>query len=262
MMRFLFCIFSTLIIALSASAQERSFIPHKYQQFTTDIQELIYAWNNDRLDQYSSDGKLLQHYSNPSMGYISKVDASIPTKIMVYYEESNSIVLLNNKLAPIGNPINLFDLGIQNPVLVCMFGINRLACYNEPNQQLILIDLDLNQTNVINCQFNMEFHPQHIVANHNFEQLALSDSAAGLAFYDRFGSFQKWIPYQGIQYLQLQNNTLYFLQDKNIYTNNLESLWSPSLTVEYKDIISFSKVLGNWYFLYSDGFIDKISISR
>lgn len=255
--------FLIIIVALNALAQGRhSFISQKYDHFTTDIQENIYGWTNDQLDQYSSEGKLLYHYSNPSMGYISKVDAAIPTKIMVYYEESNSIVLLNNKLAPIGNPINLFDLGIQNPVLVCMFGINRLACYNEQNQQLILIDLDLNQTHIINCQFDMEFHPQHIVADHNFERLVLVDSAAGLAFHDRFGTFQKWIPYPGIQHLQLQNNILYFLQDKNIYANNLEALWSPDMIVGYHDIVSFSKVLGNWYFLYSDGFIDKISLIR
>lgn len=238
------------------------FIPRRYDHFTTDIQENVYGWTNDRLDQYSSEGKLLYHYSNPSMGYISKVDASIPTKIMVYYEESNSIVLLNNKLAPIGNPINLFDLEIQNPVLVCMFGINRLACYNEQNQKLILIDLDLNQTQVINCQFDMEFHPQHIVSDHNFERLVLSDSAAGLAFYDRFGTFQKWIPYKGIQYLQIQNNLLCFLQDPWIYVNNLDALWSPSKVVGFDHIVSFSKALSNWYILFSNGTIDQISIRR
>jgi hypothetical protein len=261
MLRRILCVLTSIIVALGSLAQERpSFISQKYDLFTTDVQENIYGWTNDRLDQYSSQGEILYHYSNPSMGYISKVDASIPTKIMVYYEESNSILLLNNKLAPIGNPINLFELGILNPVMVCMFGINRLACYNETNQQLILIDLDLKQTNVINCQFDTEFHPQHIIADHNFEQLVLSDSAAGLAFYDRFGSFQKWIPVQGIHHLQLRNNILFFMKDNTIYGNDLSTLWSPNMIIGIDGMASFSKVLSNLYYIDSNGFIEKISL--
>lgn len=263
MRRCILCVLTFTIVALGSLAQGRpSFISQKYDLFTTDIQENIYGWTSDRLDKYSSEGNLLYHYSNPSMGYISKVDASIPTKIMVYYEDSNSILLLNNKLAPIGNPINLFELGILNTVMVCMFGINRIACYDKTNQQLILIDLDLNKATSTNCQFDTEFQPQHIVADHNFEQLLLSDSAAGIALYDRFASFKKWIPAQGIQYLQLQNNILYFLKDYNIYSNDLNTLWSPNMIFGHNSLVAFSKALSNWYLLDSHGSIDKLSIRR
>jgi len=256
------CIFFSFIVALNALAQVRPFISQPYDHITTDIQEHVYGWKNNRLDLYDADGNLLYYYTNPSLGFISKVDASIPTKIMVYHEESNTIVLLNNKLAPIGNPIHLIDFQIQTPVLPAMFGINRLACYNETNQQIILIDLDMSQIDVVNCQFDMEFHPQFMVADHNFEQLLLSDSAAGIAIYDRFASFQKWIPVQGIQYLQLQNNILYYLKDDSIYSNDLNTLWSPSIIVWHGGLIAFSKVLSNWYLLSSNGSIDKLSIRR
>ncbi|MCR4964240.1 MAG: hypothetical protein K6A41_01135 [Bacteroidales bacterium] len=263
MLRRIVCIFLPLIIvALNALAQERPFILQPYEQFTTDIQENIYCWNNDRLDLYSPDGKLRLHYSNPKMGEISKVDAAIPTKVMIYYEEANSIILLNNKLAEIGNPINLFDEGIRNPVLACMFGINRIACYDEANQKIYLIDLDLKKTDVVNCQFEEDFHPQHIIADQNFESLILCDSATGLAIFDRLATYQKWIPVQGIQHMQLQNNNLYFLKDNNLYSNNLNTLWSPTMIIGLDQMVSFSKVLSNWYVLLSSGTIHKISIRR
>ena len=263
MSRRIFCIFLTIIVALNASAQERhSFISQKYEHFTTDIQENIYGWTSDRLDQYSSEGKLLYHYSNPSMGYISKVDASIPTKIMVYYEESNSIVLLNNKLSPIGNPIDLWGQELQAPLLVSMFGINRIVCYEQASQQITILDLDLRQKDVINCRFDTEFQPQLIVPDLNFEHLMLVDSTAGIAVFDRFGSFQKWIPVQGIRALQLQNNILYFLQGDEFFSQDMQTLWNPVSQMEMHHIQSFSKFLSNWYLLDSYGNIHKLSIRR
>ncbi len=251
-----------IIVSLNALAQGRPLILSKtYDAFTTDIQENLYCWKNDGIDMYDASGKLRFHFNDPTLGNIERVDASMPTKIVVFYKEDNSIVLLNNKLSPIGS-INLYDESIQTPSLVTVFGANRIACYDETSQQIHLIDLDLKQKSTTNCNFSNAIQPQLMVADPSFEYLYLCDSLSGIYVFDRFASFVKVIPVMGIEDMLLQNNTLYFLKQRQIFANNMTAMWSPQPVFGVDHIQSFSKVLSNWYIMRFDGSITKLSIRR
>ena len=79
-------------------------------------------------------------YKNISLGKITKVDLQNPLKIVLFYENFNTVILLDNQLNEI-QKINFSESTI--PIVVSAIGIasqNQLWIYNSMNQQLGLYD--------------------------------------------------------------------------------------------------------------------------
>jgi hypothetical protein len=89
------------------------------------------------------DGSILQ-YQNLGLGKITKVDITNPLKIIIFYEEFNAVIVLDNQL----NEIQKIEFSsIETPVLATAIGIsglNKLWVFNNLNQQIGLYDLNLN----------------------------------------------------------------------------------------------------------------------
>ncbi len=83
-------------------------------------------------------------YQNPSLGKIAKVDILNPLKIIVFYEEFNAVMVLDNQL----NEIQKVDFSkLETPVVASAIGIsgqNKLWVFNSLNQQIGLYDLNSN----------------------------------------------------------------------------------------------------------------------
>lgn len=80
-------------------------------------------------------------YQNLSLGKITKVDITNPLKIIVFYKDFNSVVVLDNQLNEIQR-INFSNL--NTPLVVTAIGIsgqNKLWIFNSLNQQIGLYDL-------------------------------------------------------------------------------------------------------------------------
>ena len=79
-------------------------------------------------------------YKNISLGKPTKVDIQNPLKIMLFYENFNTIILLDNQL----NETQKINLSENNvPILATATGIvsqNRLWIYNSLKQQIGLFD--------------------------------------------------------------------------------------------------------------------------
>ena len=79
-------------------------------------------------------------YKNISLGKITKVDLQNPLKIVLFYENFNTVILLDNQLNET-QKINFSESTI--PFVVSAVGIasqNQLWIYNSMNQQLGLYD--------------------------------------------------------------------------------------------------------------------------
>ena len=86
------------------------------------------------------DTTILQ-YQNLSLGKIAKVDILNPLKIIVYYNDFNTIIILDNQL----NEIQKVDFSkFDTPVVIAAAGTsgqNKLWFFNTLNQQIGLYDL-------------------------------------------------------------------------------------------------------------------------
>ena len=102
----------------------------------------------------------LWQYKNVSLGKITKVDFQNQLKIMLFYENFNTVILLDNQLNET-QKINFSENEI--PILVSAIGIasqNRLWIYNSLTQQIGLFDYLKNTFQSITPSFegNLKYY--------------------------------------------------------------------------------------------------------
>lgn len=90
-------------------------------------------------------GNEVFEYKNVSLGRITKTDLQNPLKIVLYYEDFNTVVLLDNQL----NKITEINFSLNStPIVVSAIGMstqNQLWIYNALNQQIGLFDYLKNE---------------------------------------------------------------------------------------------------------------------
>ena len=96
---------------------------------------------------------LILQYKNLALGKIAKVDLQNPLKIMLFYENFNTVVLLDNQLNEV-QKINFSENTV--PIVVAATGMaaqNRLWIYNTLSQQIGLFDYAKNDYKPITVPF-------------------------------------------------------------------------------------------------------------
>lgn len=101
------------------------------------MENSYYIKNNVFYKQHKQD---LWQYKNLSLGKITRIDIQNPLNIILFYENFNAVVMLDNQLNET-QKINFSENSI--PILVTAVGIstqNRLWIYNSLQQQIGLFD--------------------------------------------------------------------------------------------------------------------------
>ena len=183
---------------------------------------------------FSADGARQRNFSDPTYGDITNVDAGIASKILLFYQESGIIILLNNELAPVGNPLNLYDKSLMTVSLAAMGNPNKIVLYDDANQDLLITDLSLNMLNRTHVTHPGEFHPtdMQVVPEH---RIALLDTLHGICLFDFFGTFEREIPIPSITAIQLMKDQVIYLKDKILYHYRIPTESSP-MSIETIDI--------------------------
>ncbi|PKH67109.1 hypothetical protein CXF59_14555 [Flavobacterium sp. ALD4] len=102
---------------------------------------------------YKIKGTTSLEYKNPSLGKITKIDIQNPLNIVLFYENFNVVILLDNQLNET-QKINFLEN--TSPLAVSATGIasqNRLWAYNSLNQQIGLFDYIKNEYKTISTPF-------------------------------------------------------------------------------------------------------------
>ncbi len=143
-----------LFIACSSSiifGQSQKVNPVLISKFKIDADEFIgydsfgysYQIKNNVFSKIK--GNEIFEYKNVSLGNITKVDIQNPLKIVLFYEDFNSVVLLDNQLNKM-TEINFSQNTI--PIVVNAIGMstqNQLWIFNALNQQIGLFDYLKNE---------------------------------------------------------------------------------------------------------------------
>lgn len=240
-------------VALSVSAQERLFFTDKtYESVITDVQGNLYLASGSCLDFFTPDGKRHLNYSDPTWGNITRVDAGISPKILVYYRENGAIILLNNELAPISSPLNLFEKSLNTVSLAAMGNPNKIVLYDDANQELIITDLSLNVLNRTHITFPGEFHPSdmQVVPEH---RIALLDTLHGICLFDFYGTFDREIPIPDIKDMQLTKDQIIYLKNNVLYRYSIPTASSPmsieTIDIQLPNIKQFRFFQNNFYYI-------------
>lgn len=142
---FLFCTANVM------SAQDSSINPILISQYKNNADEFLgydsfgysYQIKNNVFSKIK--GNEIFEYKNVSLGKITKVDLQNPLKMVLFYEDFNSVVLLDNQLNKM-TEINFSQS--TTPIVVDAIGMstqNQLWIYNTLNQQIGLFDYLKNE---------------------------------------------------------------------------------------------------------------------
>ncbi len=251
------------IVALGLShAQERpSFFHRQCDHFTVDIQENVYIWKDATLEKYDPNGNLLSNYSNYELGDICNVDASIPSKILVFHKEAGVITILDNTLSPVGNRISLFEHNLFSVTLAAFAGANRIALFDNSTHQLILTDLSLNSINTTPVNFGEQFNPTSMAIALD-KSIVLTDTTYGLFFFDNFGTFERKILLPNILSAQWQGDFIVYLKDGKLNKYDFFAMDFILIADALPNTTEFRLTNKNLFLLESDGRIQRRPIVR
>ena len=171
----------------------------------------------------------LFEYKNVSLGKITKIDFQNPLKVLLFYQDFNAVVLLDNQLVEV-QKIN-FSF-VETPIMVTAVGIasgNRIWIYNSLSQQIGLYDYLKNSFLVLGTSFQEEF--KHYYSDFNTFQWI--DDKLNWFSCDVFGKISNLGKVPDFNQIQFgSNQQLLFAKDHTFYFAD----WSKNSICSFENV--------------------------
>lgn len=202
--------------------------PFLHEQFVgVDKYDQIYSIHKNIL--YKKTPQKTYEFSVLGLGEITSVDLLNPLKIVLFYKESNTIILLDDKLSEIQRiRFNNFS-ELKIPEFVGNSSKNQLWIFNSINQELEIYDYKQNKV-IAHTQPITEKVLQ-MQSNFNYTWIL---TPSKLKRYNIYGSFMEEFPSKGMEEIRFYNNFLLSLKegklslldmrDKEFYTLKLPQI--------------------------------------
>lgn len=166
-------------------------------------------------------------------GQLFSIDVSNPLKLLLFYKEFSTVVILDRFLAN-QSTLDLKRFSILNPSAIGNSYDNNIWVYDEYDNKLKKIDEQgkkLLETADFRTVFDQSISPQKIINDNGLVYLA--DTANGIFVFDNYGSFKRKIAVKNFQTIAIANNYI-------ISTNNeLITVFNPSTQLQAQKKIPF-----------------------
>ena len=162
----------------------------------------------------------LWQYKNVSLGRPTRIDFQNQLKIMLLYENFNTVVLLDNQLNEI-QKINFSET--ETPILISATGIasqNRLWIYNSLNQQIGLFDVLKNSYLSLTPSFEGNF--KHYFSDFNtFQWIDDKLDWYNVDVFGKISTIGKVADFEKIKIIS--NSEVLFSKDGKLFLNNVST---------------------------------------
>lgn len=254
--------FSTLAIATYAQ-KDATFllnktIPGDFAYFTVDNLENLYLVNNttNQLKKLNSNGDSAGVFNNVrKYGKLFSIDATNPLKLLLYYKNFSTIVVLDRFLN-IRNTINLGKKNIFKVKAIASSYDNNIWLFDEGESKLKKID-DNGEVMMETVDFRTLFDtvpsPIQIADQDGF--LYLYDPKKGFYTFDYYGALKNNIPFLNWSNTEVIRKSLYGFGDSMLYQYQTRSLKLSEfpLPQKYKDALQSKLVNNKVYLLQKEG---------
>ncbi len=211
--------------------------------FSVDNLGNIYTLSSDnRLKKLNANGDSIAVYNDVrQFGRMSSMDVTSPLKILLYYREFATIVMVDRFL----NIINTIDLRKQNIFQARAIGLsydNNVWVYDELEAKLKKIDDNgsvLSQTTDIRQFVDVVPDPSAIIDQSSL--VYLFDESKGVYIFDHYGAFQRQIPFSGIRDFSVidknmlgRNNQFFFRYisgNQNLQQQPIPASYLPAIKI-------------------------------
>ena len=228
-----------IVLSLQSEYKRIKNIRTDAELIRTDSFGQLYIYANNSLKKYNKNGELLSIFSDQSNGKISSIDVSDPYILLLFYRDLNRIVLLDDKLATIGSPFELDNLGVYNVSSVCKsknFAVwiydrfdNRLIQYGF-NPKGVLQELKLDPLNI----------EQEIIFMLESGKYLYLNTGKQLIIFDQYGSYIKSFqseklsdPWRIQKDFQVRNNNIIYYHEKQLFINSVNENEMDTIHIDF-----------------------------
>jgi hypothetical protein len=222
--------FCATILKVSIAQTDTSFsliksISGNFTHFTADNLENIYLVDiNNRLKKLNSNGDSVGVFNEVrKYGKLSSIDASNPLKLLLFYKNFSTVVVLDRFLN-IRNVINLRKQNIFKLNTVTTSYDNNIWIFDEGVGKLKKIHDDgstLLETVDLRTVIDTIPSPNKIIDQDNF--VYVYDSTKGFYVFDYYGAYKNKIPYLNWKSVEVFGKTLLGIGDNCIYQYEIGS---------------------------------------
>jgi hypothetical protein len=227
-LKFGFAIFSILYSLFSAAQQGvinnryalLDSFPVKANSITVDNFSNFYAVGDNQVLKFDRDGKFLVRFEEVKNGKIGSVDVSNPFKMLVYYPDFMTAIVLDKFLTYLVS-YSFFDLGYQSVTAVGSSADGYLWFYDATDYTLKKIDATGKvqlKSQPVNQLIDNVIMPNFIVEKNG--QVFVNDPKVGILVFDNFGAFYKTIPIKGLQKFHILQEQIVYYQDEKLRSYN------------------------------------------
>ena len=209
----------------------------------------VYIIKNNHLVKFVQDYTQAAEYTNLFLGNIHSIDVSDPLRILIYYEDHNQVVWVDNYLSEIRSPIWLDNLGVDQAQLVCSSNQGGFWIFNGLNNQLQYFDVNLefvHESITLNSLTGPDIQPTYMLEKSR--NVYLNVPGFGILVFDRFGNYSKTIPLEIPGEFQVTDQNLYYFKAGDLYSFDLQTNNPGKLQLPEED--GFNKVEMQPDFLY------------
>jgi len=224
--------------------------------FSTDNFGNTYLVKADEIRKYNASGDLMKIYSNKNLGKITSIDASNSLRLLVFYKDFSSIIILDDLLSQNGDIINLLDLSLEQCDLVCTSFNNGMWFFNRQNANLIRLNDNLQtavNTGNLNRLLGSDLKPNFILEYDGY--VYLNNPNEGILVFDIYGIYFKTIAIKGLQHFQVKDQNLIYFVDGILKSYQLKQLNTLELPFTGVNDVRIEKV--NYYLFYKDSVLVK-----
>ncbi|HKC68425.1 MAG TPA: hypothetical protein VKG26_09350 [Bacteroidia bacterium] len=224
--------------------------------FTTDNIGNTYLIKGEEIKKYSQTGDLLKIFSNKTTGKITSVDATNPLRILVFYKDFATILIIDDLLSQNGDPMNLLDYSLEQSDVICNSFNNGIWFFNRENMELVRLDETFKpvvNTGNLNRLLGADFKPNFMLENNGY--LYLNNPTEGVYVFDIYGTYFKTIPIKNLQRFQVKENNMFYYMAGMLKSYNIKDLTQKELP--FKNVTDMRVEKENYFLFYPDSVVVK-----
>ncbi len=206
------------------------------------------------LTKIAQDGSRQKQYSDAYQMPISQIDVLDPMNIMVYFEQDNRVVFLDNNLNEIRPPVFLENYNINEPTIVARSSNYWLWIFDPYELRFFSVDKDLalaSESKDISHFVDEPYTPTFVREFGNY--LFVNVPSSGICVFDMNGAFVQKHVYPNVKANDIQfiANDILLKVGKNLFLIDLKM--NKQRLLELPDFCQQVRLAENATYLCSDG---------
>ncbi|HSH52811.1 MAG TPA: hypothetical protein VK982_13885 [Bacteroidales bacterium] len=188
--------------------------------FTTDHLNNLYVVDKNELVRFNPHCKKEKSYSQSAAYTIHTIDVTDPFKILIFNKDYNQLILLNNQLAEITNPIFLDKLGYYTVSAVCSSSKGGFWIFDQSNLQLVYFNDDLQEQRKsprLGSFFQDDIKTSDILLREKNDYIYLGIPAVEILVFDLYGSYIKTLPVKIEDDFQVVNQNIVYCKSGRLF---------------------------------------------